>query len=52
MKNRSAKSMSLQVEQLEAKARELRQRIVDMLGVGLKGHLGGSCSMAYFVTAL
>jgi transketolase len=33
-------------------ARQVRLNIVHMMGVGQKGHLGGSCSMADVVTAL
>ncbi len=44
--------MGMTVEQLETKARELRISIVRMIGVGRKGHLGGSCSMADVVAAL
>jgi transketolase len=40
------------VESLERTARRLRLHIVHMMGVGQKGHLGGSCSMAEVVTAL
>ena len=37
---------------LEHQARQIRLRIVQMIGVGKKGHLGGSCSIADVVTAL
>jgi transketolase len=37
---------------LERTARKVRLNIIRMLGVGQKGHLGGSCSMADVVTAL
>ncbi|MDO4291943.1 MAG: transketolase [Eubacteriales bacterium] len=37
---------------LEDKARQLRQNVVEMIGVGKAGHLGGSCSMADVVAAL
>jgi transketolase len=37
---------------LERKARAIRLDIVHMVGVGQRGHLGGSCSIADVVTAL
>lgn len=37
---------------LEEKARLLRRNVVEMIGVGKAGHLGGSCSMADIITAL
>jgi len=40
------------IEDLERIARKIRLHIVRMMGVGQKGHLGGSCSMADVVTAL
>ena len=39
-------------EQLEQKARQLRRHIIRMIGVGQKGHLGGSCSIADVVAVL
>jgi len=40
------------IAKLERTARRIRLHIVHMMGVGQKGHLGGSCSMAEVVTAL
>jgi transketolase len=40
------------VKELERIARMIRADIVQMIGVGQKGHLGGSCSIADVVTAL
>jgi len=40
------------IRQLEDKARQLRISVVEMIGVGPVGHLGGSCSSADIVTAL
>jgi transketolase len=40
------------IKELERIARQVRLNIVHMMGVGQKGHLGGSCSMADVVTAL
>ncbi|MBN2318456.1 MAG: transketolase [Acidobacteria bacterium] len=40
------------IENLEGIARRIRLNIVRMVGVGQKGHLGGSCSIADVVTAL
>jgi len=40
------------ISELEQKARLLRINIVKMVGVGQKGHLGGSCSLAEIVAAL
>jgi hypothetical protein len=40
------------ITELEKMARTLRLDIVKMLGVGQKGHLGGSCSLAEIVTVL
>lgn len=40
------------IEQLEQKAKQLRRNIVRMIGVGRKGHLGGSCSIADVVAVL
>ena len=44
--------MSMTVAELEKKARKLRLNIIKMIGVGQKGHLGGSCSLVEIVTAL
>lgn len=40
------------ITELEKKARALRLNIIKMIGVGQKGHLGGSCSLVEIVTAL
>jgi transketolase len=40
------------IKQLELTARRIRLNIVQMVGVGQRGHLGGSCSIADVVTAL
>jgi transketolase len=40
------------IRKLEGTARAIRLNIVRMIGVGQKGHLGGSCSIADVVTAL
>jgi len=40
------------ISELEQKARMLRVNIVKMVGIGQKGHLGGSCSLAEIVAAL
>ncbi|MDF2533538.1 MAG: transketolase subunit [Clostridia bacterium] len=40
------------VEYLEKKALQLRQDIVDMIGISKTGHLGGSCSCADIVAVL
>jgi len=39
-------------EALKEKARKIRTHIIRMIGVGKKGHLGGSCSIADVVAAL
>ncbi len=44
--------MSMTIEQLKEKAREVRLNIIRTMGVGRKGHLGGSCSIADVVTVL
>jgi len=38
--------------QLENTAKQVRRNIIEMVGVGRAGHLGGSCSAADVVTAL
>ena len=38
--------MNMTIADLEKKARILRLNIIKMVGVGQKGHLGGSCSLA------
>lgn len=40
------------IAELEKKARILRLNIIKMIGVGQKGHLGGSCSLAEIVAVL
>src|SRR5512145_3264050 len=40
------------IDKLEHIARIIRLDIVQMIGVGQRGHLGGSCSIADIVTAL
>jgi len=40
------------IQKLERMARTIRLDIVQMVGVGQRGHLGGSCSIADVVTAL
>ena len=40
------------IHELERMARLVRTHIVRMVGINLKGHLGGSCSAADIVTAL
>jgi transketolase len=40
------------IRKLERTARKIRLNIVRMMGIGQKGHLGGSCSIADVVTAL
>ena len=40
------------IQKLERLARTIRLDIVQMIGVGQRGHLGGSCSIADVVTAL
>lgn len=44
--------MGMTITELERKARALRLNIIKMIGVGQKGHLGGSFSLAEIVTAL
>ena len=38
--------------ELENRARDIREDIVTMIGVGKAGHLGGSCSLADIITVL
>ncbi|WHH59008.1 transketolase [Petroclostridium sp. X23] len=40
------------IQEIEEKALELRQGILEMIGIGKAGHLGGSCSCADIVAAL
>ncbi|MFX0200342.1 MAG: transketolase, partial [Candidatus Hodarchaeota archaeon] len=44
--------MKMMIPELEKKARTLRLNIIKMVGVGQKGHLGGSCSLAEIVAVL
>jgi transketolase len=44
--------MILKIDDLEKIARKLRLNIIKMIGIGQKGHLGGSCSLAEIVTVL
>ena len=44
--------MSLSIPELEQKARALRLNIVQMVGVGQKGHLGGSFSLVEIISVL
>jgi transketolase len=48
----ATKVLKPDVEKLEHIARIIRLDIVQMVGVGQRGHLGGSCSIADVVTAL
>ncbi|MFH1880863.1 MAG: transketolase [Bacillota bacterium] len=40
------------LSQLESTAKQVRRNIIEMVGVGRAGHLGGSCSAADIVTVL
>jgi len=44
--------MNKTIEELEKIARNLRLDVIRMVGVGQKGHLGGSCSLSEIVTVL
>ncbi|MCJ7449306.1 MAG: transketolase [Bacteroidales bacterium] len=44
--------MNMTVAELEKLARTLRLNVIKMVGVGQKGHLGGSCSLSEIVTVL
>lgn len=44
--------MSLTIQELEKKAKEIRLTIVKMVGPGKPGHFGGSCSIADVVAVL
>ncbi len=46
------KNTNMTIAELEKKARILRLNIIKMIGVGQKGHLGGSCSLAEIVAVL
>jgi transketolase len=40
------------ITELERTSRTLRLNVIKMIGVGHKGHLGGSCSLAEIVAVL
>jgi transketolase len=44
--------MHTRIAELEKLANKIRINIINMIGVGQKGHLGGSCSLAEIVTVL
>ncbi len=44
--------MKLTIEELEKMACTLRLDVIRMVGVGQKGHLGGSCSLSEIITVL
>jgi transketolase len=44
--------MKKSIVELEKTAHKLRLNIIKMIGVGQKGHLGGSCSLAEIITVL
>jgi transketolase len=44
--------MNFTIAELEKKALKLRLNIIQMIGIGQKGHLGGSCSLAEIVAVL
>ena len=46
------KVQKLRIIEYERISRNLRRNIIKILGVGQKGHLGGSCSLADIVTVL
>lgn len=39
-------------QELQRKAREIRRDVVEMIGIGKAGHLGGSCSLADVIAVL
>ena len=43
---------SIEIQRIQKIAWDLRADIVQMIGVGKAGHLGGSCSLAEIVAAL
>jgi len=49
---RENNNMNVTIEQLEKKAKKIRYNIIRTIGIGKKGHLGGSCSIADIITAL
>jgi transketolase len=44
--------MNMTVAELQKMACTLRINVIKMIGVGQKGHLGGSCSLSEIVTVL
>jgi transketolase len=44
--------MKLTIDELEKMARTLRLNVIRMVGVGQKGHLGGSCSLSEIIAVL
>ena len=44
--------MKLTIDELEKMASTLRLDVIRMVGVGQKGHLGGSCSLSEIITVL
>ena len=40
------------INELTAKAKKIRKNVIVSIGVGVAGHVGGSCSSADIVTAL
>lgn len=46
------KGVELNIEKLTQVAKKLRKNVVEMIGPGKKGHLGGSCSSAEIITIL
>ena len=44
--------MKLTIDELEKMASTLRLNVIRMVGVGQKGHLGGSCSLSEIITVL
>ena len=46
------KASETAVQTLRERALRIRMRIVDLVGIGRAGHLGGSCSLADIMAAL
>ena len=44
--------MKLTIAELEKMASKLRLDVIRMVGVGQKGHLGGSCSLSEIIAVL
>ncbi|MCX6330086.1 MAG: transketolase, partial [Bacteroidia bacterium] len=44
--------MKLTIDELEKMARTLRLNVIRMVGIGQKGHLGGSCSLSEIIAVL